>query len=161
MDPLIINNRSEFGHYEIDTIWSKRPSKFCLLTIIERKTRYLYARKLPTRKSKDVCNEIIDVLRDLKPKSITIDRGKEFALYELLEKELECNVYFSDPGKPYQRGSIENVNGLLRQYFPKKTDFKNVTKKSINKAVYDINTRPRKIFEYLTAEEMLLLEQLK
>ncbi|MCU7557646.1 IS30 family transposase [Macrococcus capreoli] len=142
-------------------MWSKRPSKFCLLTIIERKTRYLYARKLPTRKSKDVCNEIIDVLRDLKPKSITIDRGKEFALYELLEKELECNVYFSDPGKPYQRGSIENVNGLLRQYFPKKTDFKNVTKKSINKAVYDINTRPRKIFEYLTAEEMLLLEQLK
>lgn len=75
-----MNNRSEFGHYEIDTIWSKRPSKFCLLTIIERKTRYLYARKLPTRKSKDVCHEIIDVLKDLKPKTLTIDRGKRICV---------------------------------------------------------------------------------
>ena len=75
-----INNREEFGHYEIDTVWSVRPSTYCLLTIIERKTRYLYASRLNTRKSNVVCNEIINIMKPLLPKSITMDRGKEFAL---------------------------------------------------------------------------------
>ncbi|MGM9440437.1 IS30 family transposase [Streptomyces murinus] len=63
--------------------------------------------------------------------SITMDRGKEFALFEEIEDELNCSIYFSDLGCPYQRGSIENANGLLRQYYPKGTHFANITQKSL------------------------------
>lgn len=158
-DPAKANKREEFGHYEVDTIWGKRPSTSCLVTIIERKTRYLYAVKLKTRKSKDVCGAIIKVLKDMSPKSITMDRGKEFSMFLLLEEELDCDVYFSDLGCPYQRGSIENANGLLRQYFPKGTDFANITNKQLTQAVNEINERPRMIFEYVSSQEMLATER--
>ncbi len=88
-----------------------------------------------------------------------MDRGKEFSMFLLLERELKCDVYFSDLGRPYQRGSIENANGLLRQYFPKGTDFKNITHKELSKAVEDINERPRMIFEYISSQEMLEIER--
>lgn len=126
-----------------------------MLTIIERKTRYLYASRLNTRKSNVVCNEIINIMKPLLPKSITMDRGKEFALFEEIEDELNCSIYFSDLGCPYQRGSIENANGLLRQYYPKGTDFANITQKSLYEAVKQINARPRMIFDYKSSEEML------
>ncbi len=84
-----------------------------------------------------------------------MDRGKEFALFEMIERDLKCDIYFSDLGCPYQRGSIENANGLLRQYFPKGTDFKTVSEISLRKAVDQINNRPRMIFGYVTSEEML------
>lgn len=158
IDPTSVISREEYGHYEIDTIWSRRPSTYCLLTIIERKTRFLYARRLYTRRSEVVCSQIIDVLKGLSPKTITIDRGKEFSLYQKIEDELSCAVYFSDAGCPYQRGSIENVNGLLRQYFSKGTDFKNITEKDLQIAVNQINSRPRMIFGYKTAYEVLCLE---
>ncbi|WP_224721506.1 IS30 family transposase [Staphylococcus aureus] len=158
MDPVEANNREEYGHYEVDTIWGKRPSTSCLVTIIERKTRYLYAVKLNTRKSIDVCGSIITILKDLSPKSITMDRGKEFSLFMLLEEQLKCDVYFSDLGCPYQRGSIENANGLLRQYFPKGTDFANITHKQLAQAVEEINERPRMIFQYVSSQDMLALE---
>lgn len=145
----------EVNKRSVDTVWSVRPSTYCLLTIIERKTRYLYASRLNTRKSNVVCNEIINIMKPLLPKSITMDRGKEFALFEQIEDELNCSIYFSDLGCPYQRGSIENVNGLLRQYYPKGTDFANITQKSLDEAVKQINTRPRMIFDYKSSEEML------
>ncbi|WP_457806460.1 IS30 family transposase [Staphylococcus aureus] len=139
-------------------MWSKRPSKFCLLTIQERKTRFLYAKILFTRRSEVVCNAIIDILKNENVKTITVDRGKEFAKFELLESELACSVYFSDPGCPGQRGSIENVNGLLRQYFPKDTDFKDISDDEVNLAVLQINQRPRMKQNYKTSEYMYLLE---
>ncbi|WPF98888.1 IS30 family transposase [Staphylococcus aureus] len=153
--PNSVNERKEYGHYEIDTIWSNRSSNACLVTIIERKTRYLYARRLNTRRSEEVCQAIIDLMYDLKPKTITLDRGKEFSLYVQLEEQLNCRVYFSDPGCPYQRGSIENVNGLLRQYFPKGTDFKVISDGALAEAVERINTRPREVLDYLTSEEVI------
>ncbi|HCG2566690.1 TPA: IS30 family transposase [Staphylococcus aureus] len=150
--------REEFGHYEIDTIWSKRPSRYCLLTILERKTRFLYAKILPTRRSDVVCSTIVEILEQENVKTITIDRGKEFAKFELIERELNCSVYFSDPGCPYQRGSIEQVNGLLRQYFPKDTDFVNVSDIDVEIAVLQINQRPRMKQNYKTSEHMRMLE---
>lgn len=125
------------------------------MTVIERKTRYLYAKCLPTRQSNVVCSEIVNILKDLNPKSITMDRGKEFALFEMIENKLQCDIYFSDLGCPYQRGSIENANGLLRQYFPKGTDFALISQSDVDEAVYQINTRPRMIFDYKSSEEML------
>lgn len=158
IDPVEANNREEYGHYEVDTIWGKRPSTSCLVTIIERKTRYLYAVKLSTRKSSDVVGSIISILKALSPKSITMDRGKEFSMFMLLEEQLKCDVYFSDLGCPYQRGSIENANGLLRQYFPKGTDFGSITHKELAQAVEEINERPRMIFQYVSSRDMLALE---
>ncbi|MFW3516728.1 IS30 family transposase [Staphylococcus caprae] len=136
-------------------MWSSRPSTYCLVTIIERKTRYLYARKLHTRKASMVCYTIIEMLRGLTPKSITMDRGKEFAFFQEMENQLNCNIYFSDLGCPYQRGSIENANGLLRQYFPKGTDFCNISCKQLENAVYEINMRPRMIFNYISSYEKI------
>lgn len=106
-----------------------------------------------------VCYTIIDILKDLNPKTITMDRGKEFAHYEILESRLNCSVYFSDLGCPYQRGSIENANGLLRQYFPKGTDFCNITSKELDNAVSDINLRPRMIFNYISSYEKIGIEE--
>ncbi len=111
-----------------------------------------------TRRSEVVCNAIIDILKNENVKTITVDRGKEFAKFELLESELACSVYFSDPGCPGQRGSIENVNGLLRQYFPKDTDFKDISDDEVNLAVLQINQRPRMKQNYKTSEYMYLLE---
>ena len=120
-----------------------------------KETRYLYASRLNTRKSNVVCNEIINIMKPLLPKSITMDRGKEFALFEQIEDELNCSIYFSDLGCPYQRGSIENANGLLRQYYPKGTDFANITQKSLDEAVKQINARPRMIFDYKSSDESI------
>ncbi|RCV67367.1 transposase InsI for insertion sequence element IS30B/C/D [Staphylococcus aureus] len=105
-----------------------------------------------------VCSTIVEILRQENVKTITIDRGKEFAKFELLERELNCSVYFSDPGCPYQRGSIEQVNGLLRQYFPKDTDFVNVSDIDVEVAVLQINQRPRMKQNYKTSEYMRTLE---
>ncbi len=156
--PPQIMSREEYGHYEVDTIWSKRPSKYCLVTIQERKTRYLYAKRLSTRRSDVVCSTIIDILKNEDVKTITLDRGKEFAQFELLESELACSVYFSDPGCPYQRGSVEHVNGLLRQYFPKDTDFKDILDDDVSLAVLQINQRPRMKQNYKTSEYLRSLE---
>ncbi|HDP5859494.1 IS30 family transposase [Staphylococcus aureus] len=153
--PDSVRDRKEYGHYEIDTVLSGRPSVACLVTIIERKTRYLYACRLNSRCSKEVCHAVIELMRDLEPKTITVDRGKEFSMYLMIEEALNCRVYFSDPGCPGQRGSIENVNGLLRQYFPKGTDFKMITDESLIHAVNRINTRPRAVLDYLTSEEVI------
>lgn len=134
---------------------SSRPSTACLVTVIERKTRYLYARRLYSRRAEEVTCAIIELMKTLEPKTITVDRGKEFSMYLLIEKALNCRVYFSDPGCPGQRGSIENVNGLLRQYFPKGTDFKMITDEALYCAVSRINTRPRAVLDYLTSEEAI------
>ena len=72
-----------------------------------------------------------------------------------MENQLNCNIYFSDLGCPYQRGSIENANGLLRQYFPKGTDFCNISCKQLENAVYEINMRPRMIFDYISSYEKI------
>ncbi|MGT3738871.1 IS30 family transposase [Staphylococcus aureus] len=134
---------------------SGRPSLACLVTIVERKTRYLYAQRLYSKRAEEVSCAIIELMRDLKPKTITVDRGKEFSMYLMIEEALNCRVYFSDPGCPGQRGSIENVNGLLRQYFPKGTDFKMITDASLIHAVNRINTRPRAVLGFLTSEEVI------
>lgn len=157
-----VNKRSVDGVYnpllaEEDAIKSRSISdeQVAKRRRLNDETKYLYASRLNTRKSNVVCNEIINIMKPLLPKSITMDRGKEFALFEQIEDELNCSIYFSDLGCPYQRGSIENANGLLRQYYPKGTDFANITQKSLDEAVKQINARPRMIFDYKSSEEML------
>ena len=87
-------------------------------------------------------------------KTFTSENGKEFSKFKELEKELKVSCYFANPYHSWERGTNENTNGLLRRYFPKGTDFKNLTKEEVNKAVWSINNRPRKCLEFKTPLEI-------
>ncbi len=87
-------------------------------------------------------------------KTITVDNGKEFAGFKEVERELAVDVYFCSPYSPWEKGSNENFNGILRQFYPKKTDFKEVSKISLMRTVELIRERPRKILDYFTANEI-------
>lgn len=159
--PKEVKERKTFGHWELDTVVSSRgKSKGCLATFVERKTRFYLAFKMPDRTAKSMFSAIQQLLT-LFPKeafkSFTSDRGKEFACYPLVEK-LGIPFYFADAYSSWQRGSNENANGLLRDYFPKKTDLAMISDEDLAKALADINHRPRKCLAYRIAFEALLNE---
>ena len=153
-----VRNRETFGHWELDTVVSSRgKSKGCLTTFLERKTRFYLVFKIPDRTAKSMFSAI-EQLCKLFPKealkAFTSDRGKEFACYPLVEN-LGISFFFADTYSSWQRGNNENANGLLRKYSPKKTDLAAISDETLNKALYDINHRPRKCLAYRTACEAL------
>ena len=159
--PKEVRNRETFGHWELDTVVSSRgKSKGCLATFLERKTRFYLAFKIPDRTAKSMFSAI-EQLCKLFPKetlkTFTSDRGKEFACYPLVEK-LGISFFFADAYSSWQRGGNENANGLLREYFPKKTDLAAISDEALNKALYDINHRPQKCLAYRTAYEAIVDE---
>ena len=151
------NSRHEFGNFEVDTVESGRTGSGCIFTIVERKTRHLTAYKADACTAENFFNVIRAFARTLPAgtiRSITGDRGKEFARYADIEKELNVPFYFADPHSPWQKGSNENTNGLIREYYPKRTDFSKVTQRDLYwKATYRINNRPRKVLGWQTAQD--------
>lgn len=150
--PKEVRDRTTFGHWELDTVVSSRgKSKGCLATFVERQSRFYVAIKLMNRSSKEMLRAI-SMLYKFFPKStfksFTVDRGKEFSCYKEIEEELGVSVYFADPYSSWQRGSNENANGLLREFFPKKTDLALVTEQEVADALDLINHRPRKCLEW-------------
>lgn len=162
--PADVKGRSTFGHWELDTVVSGRgESKGCVATFIERKTRWYTAIKMPDRSAQSMEHAIRTLQKKLPEGSIltgTTDRGKEFSCYKVIEKELEIDMYFAEPYSSWQRGSNENGNGLLREFFPKKTDFLKVTEAELERALYLINHRPRKCLGWQTATEAIMSEVL-
>ena len=159
--PKSIMYRNTFGHRELDAVLSSRgKSKGCLATFIERKTRFYIALPMKDR-SKDSMFEAINKLVKSLPKealkSFTSDRGKEFACYDEVEK-LGIDFYFADPYSAWQRGSNENSNGLLREYYPKKTDLAEISEEDPIKNLMELNSRPRKCLNYQTPFELFLYE---
>ena len=151
-------NRETFGHWELDTVVSSRGKiKGCLATFLERKMRFYLAFKIPDRTAKAIFSAI-EQLCELFPKealkTFTSDRGKEFACYPLVEN-LGIPFFFEYAYSSWQRGSNENSNGLLREYFPKKTDLATISDEALKKTLYDINHRPRKCLAYRNACEAL------
>ena len=147
-----VYNRKEFGHWEADTVVSGRgKTKACFATLAERKTRYYIAVKIPNRNGETMANAIIKVLSKL-PKSavktITCDRGSEFADWRRIEKELNCDMYFADPYCAWQKGTNENLNGLLREFYPKGRDLSRVSEKTLEKNLALINARPKKVLDF-------------
>ncbi len=139
-----------FGDFEIDTIVGKG-NKGAIVTLIERKTNMLFARKLP--KGKDalaLAKTVVKMLWNFKGhiKTITTDNGCEFASHKFISQALGCDVFFADPYASWQKGAIENANGLLRQYIPKKMNFDCVSQNDVKRAVRKINSRPRKKIGY-------------
>lgn len=151
--PQAANERIRLGDFEADTVAGKLNQE-CLLTLTDRKSRYLICRKLKNRTSAEVNAAIIDALKDEPLESITPDRGKEFARHAQITAELGVNFYFPPPHHPWDRGTNENTNGLLREYYPKGYNLGEVTEEELQAVVEDLNSRPRKTLGYRTPAEI-------
>ena len=154
--PTIINDRARIGDWEGDTIIGAERTKR-ILTHVERKTGYLIADFLSKVSAEIVAETIAKNFRKLpkeKRHSITYDNGTEFSAHESIEKKTKATVYFANPYHSWERGTNENTNGLLRQFFPKRSSFANITKDDVDKATKLLNRRPRKRLCYLTPKEM-------
>lgn len=138
----VIRERGRFGDWEGDTIRGKN-GKSGLLTLVDRKARYLIVGRLKGFSAREVEELILSSLDGVCTKSVTFDNGPEFAAFKDLEERLGVPVFFTDPHSPWQRGSNENLNGLLRYFFPKGTDFNLVSDAELAYVVELINSRPR------------------
>ena len=151
-----------FGDFEMDTIVG-RGNHGVIVTLIERSTSMLFMRKLKKGKNaKELARTVIHLLSPFKEhvKSITTDNGTEFACHEMIGKSLGVTIYFADPYASWQKGAIENANGLIRQYVPKTETFEHVSHQQITKYSKRINIRPRKKLEFKTPHECFY-EQIK
>ena len=151
-----------FGDFEMDTIVG-RGNHGAIVTLIERSTNMLFMRKLKKGKNaKDLARTVIHLLSPFKEhvKSITTDNGTEFACHEMIGKSLGVTICFADPYASWQKGAIENANGLIRQYVPKTETFEHVSHQQITKYPKKINIRPRKKLEFKTPHECFY-EQIK
>ena len=155
--PAGAENRTRFGHWESDTVLGMRKTG-CFGTHVERKSGYLVAFRINDRQDKAfniATIKAFSAIPDKLKKSFTVDNGKEFAAHKELSEATGMNVYFCDPYSPWQRGTNENTNGLLRQFFPKGTSFADVTDEDLQHFVDMINNRPRKRLNFLTPFEVL------
>ncbi len=155
--PAIVNERSRFGDWEGDLVVSSR-NPAAIATHVERRSRYLKASLLENRKAETFNAAAIPVYRQLPEalcQTLTVDNGKEFSRFKELENVAKLKIFFADPYAAWQRGTNENTNGLLRFYFPKGTDFSQVSEDELNRAVKRINHRPRKCLGYRTPYEVM------
>lgn len=154
--PKEVEDRIVPGHWEGDLIIGK-DHKSALGTLVERTTRLVIL--VPIKGKKDaqsVREAFAEIFNEIDPAvrlSMTYDRGTEMAEHKILTEETGVKVYFADPSSPWQRGTNENTNGLIRQYFPKKTDFSKVTLEEIKFAQNELNERPRKVLDWETPKK--------
>ena len=151
--PVEAKERRRRGDWEADTIIGFN-RKSGLLTLVDRKSRFLLAEKLSRMGSKEVETAMIKVLCGQPLQSITPDRGREFQLHGKVTVALGVEFYFPPPPQPWQRGTNENTNGLLREYFPKGYDFTQLSEEDLQKVVDLLNHRPRKCLSYRTPAEI-------
>lgn len=155
--PKIVDEKTRFGDLEIDLIIGEH-HKQALLTINDRLTGKVKIRKLENKGAESIEQATIEALQDWKPylHTITSDNGKEFANHTAIAKALKIDYYFARPYHSWERGANENTNGLIRQYFPKKSSFVNITTQQIQEVEDKLNNRPRKRFGYETPNYIYL-----
>jgi len=154
--PEVIEQRLRLGDFEGDTVLGP-PGTGGLATLVDRKSRYTIVVKVHSKQADHVHQKIKERMKQLDDErrhSITFDNGSEFARCQRLEKHLGIQLYFADPGCPYQRGTNENTNGLIRQYFPKGTDFRDVTHYQVRAVENLLNNRPRACLDFRTPAEV-------
>lgn len=152
--PASIEDRAVPGHWEGDLLCGSKHSN--IVTLVERHSRYVMLAKVPNRETQTVINALIKQARKLPDelyKSLTWDRGKELADHQRFTMETKIAVYFCDPQSPWQRGSNENTNRLLRQYFPHGTDLTSYSQAHLNSVARELNERPRKTLDFQTPAE--------
>lgn len=152
--PSVVDERVRFGDLEIDTVIGKN-HKGALLTINDRVTGLVWIRKLSGKEAAPLTEAAVKALHPIKDiiHTITADNGKEFSFHEKIAEELNISIYFAKPYHSWERGANENTNGLIRQYFPKGTDFGDITPEQVMHVQNILNSRPRKRLGYMTPKE--------
>jgi len=152
--PPEVEDRAVPGHWEGDLICGSNNSQ--IATLVERHTRYVMLVRVPSKDTKTVVNALIKQSHKLPRelyKSLTWDRGSELADHKRFSLATDIDVFFCDPQQPWQRGSNENTNGLLRQYFPKGMDLSNVHQNRLNAVARSLNERPRETLQFYSPAE--------
>lgn len=155
--PETANNREEFGHFEADTIFSCAGSKSALLVLVDRLTRKTHIKKLERKVTSLTSSSIVFALSEyniLHVHSITYDNGCEFARHEDVNKALQCKSYFCNAYHSWEKGMVENINGLIRRFLPKGTNFDNITDEEIKIIENWINNRSMKVLGWKSPNEM-------
>lgn len=156
--PSEVNDRLIPGHWEGDIMIGGAREQTALGTLVERKTRYAILVPLKNKSSEEVrkafAKEIMKLPKELRL-TLTYDQGREMAGHKLFTKQTKMQVYFAHARSPWERGTNENTNGLIRQFFPKATNFKNLTRKEIKWVQNALNERPRKTLDWKTPKEAM------
>lgn len=155
--PDIVEQRSRIGDWEADTIIGK-DRRAAILTLVERKSKFLQTAKLPTTEAAITSKKMINTLAPFKQSvhTITSDNGHEFAHHYHVSKKLEVDYFFTHPYSAWEKGTNENTNGLIRQYIPKKTDINMVDVVQLQHVTQKLNTRPRKSLGWKTPLEVFM-----
>jgi IS30 family transposase len=153
--PAIVDTRQRLGDWEVDTIIGKG-HRHAIVSLTERKSRLALLRKVERKTAQAVAEAVIELLKSLpvRTHTITADNGKEFASHERIAKELHTDVYFAHPYSSWERATNENMNGLIRQYFPKKRSFATITETEIEFVMERLNNRPRKCLGFKSPNQV-------
>jgi len=153
--PAIVDTRQRLGDWEVDTIIGKG-HRHAIVSLTERKSRLALLRKVESKTAQVVADAVIELLKSLpvRTHTITADNGKEFASHERIAKELNTDVYFAHPYSSWERATNENMNGLVRQYFPKKRSFATITEQEIEFVIRRLNNRPRKCLGFKSPNQV-------
>lgn len=153
--PSIVEEKNRIGDWEIDLIIGKN-HKQALVTVVDRKSKFTLIQKVSSKKSEEVKEALVSMMQSVKDKidTITADNGKEFAKHEAIAKALNADFYFCHPYSSWERGLNENTNGLIRQFFPKGSEFISITDEQVSAVQNNLNFRPRKTLGYKTPHEI-------
>ena len=153
--PAVVDARSRIGDWEADTIVGLK-QKGGIVSLVERRSRYCVLRKVSTKSAATVADAVCTSLLPVRDKvfTITSDNGIEFVHHQAIATTLDADFFFADPYSSWQRGTNENTNGLVRQYFPKRTDFAVVPDEAVRDVADRLNNRPRKVLGFSTPDEV-------
>ena len=155
--PEAVGSRKGFGHFESDTVVGAAPSRRCVNTQVERRSRRLFARLVDDKSASATARAEYEIFKDMPPAARvdrTWDNGTEASLHMLVDEALGMLTYFADPYGSWQRGSNENRNGRIRRYLPKGTSFEDLTQDELDAIVGEINDTPMKLLGYKTPNEV-------
>ena len=143
--PQVINQRKELGHWEVDLV---SYTDGYLVTSYERTSRLARAAKIRTKQACEVSAALVRIMQGYQVKSLTYDNGLEFAGHEQVNRVLGSDSYFCKPYSSWEKGGVENFNGLIRQYLPKQSSLKHISADYLDEIVTEINSRPKKVINW-------------
>jgi IS30 family transposase len=158
--PSVVDAKARIGDWEIDTVIGKH-QQGVLITLVERISKFTLIKQVANKTAEAVTARVISILKNIKHKVLTItaDNSKEFAYHKQISMALKLDFYFAHPYHSWERGLNENTNGLIRQYFPKKTSFDSINDNDVETAMERLNSRPRKTLGFKTPNNIFLDNQ--